>query len=64
MLPKQQAARVQTKDIDPFECDISKGDMNHENVSNLLLQENDDVICIRRGLVYTYFVITEDLVIF
>ena len=43
-LPKRQAVRVHTKEIDPYECDISKEDMNHENILSLLIDEDDDVI--------------------
>ena len=36
ILPKLPAFHVQTKEMDPFECDISEEDMNQENNSNLI----------------------------
>ena len=43
-LPKLQAVRVQTKETDLFEGDISEKEMNRETISNFLINEDNSDI--------------------
>ena len=44
LLPKRQAVCVHNEEIDPSKCEISKEDMAQENVSHLIIDNNDDII--------------------
>ena len=35
---------VQTKEVDPFECNIPKEDITQEDISNFIFAEDDDVV--------------------
>ena len=42
LLPKLQAVCVHNKEIDPFECDITEEDMAQEDVSHLIIDDDED----------------------
>ena len=43
-LPKQQAVCIHSEEIDPFECEISEEDMAQEDVSHLIIDNDDEII--------------------
>ena len=44
LLSMLQAVRVKAKELDSFKCSITEEDMTQENISNLLINEDDGAI--------------------